>query len=218
MQALCVLSGVFWAHCGWRKEAFGTREIIIHYNWLLSKNINELRSFLGFTNYYASYVDHYAETVAILQGKLKVPRELGKRGSKVPITWTDADQKAFEEIKEKLCSGLSLTRVDPDRPYILRTDASNFAIGAVLEQFPDEKRLPTGEQLLAGKTVPVAFLSRKLAEGQVKWVPREKETYAIIAALEKWHQPVLVWTDHTSLKEWTNEVLDPPPVVRWSAV
>ena len=104
--------------------------------------------------------------------------------------------------------------MDPDRPYIL-PDASNFAIGAVLEQFPHEKRLPTREEVLAGKTVPVAFFSRKLAEGQVKWVPREKETYAIIAALEKWqswigHQPVLGLTDHKSLKEWTNEVLDPP--------
>ena len=136
----------------------------------------------------------------------------------MPITWTDADQKDFEEIKEKLCSGLSLTRLDPDRPYILRTDASNFAIGAVLGQFPDEKRLPTREEVLAGKTVPVAFFSRKLAEGKVKWVPRDKETYAIIAALEKWqswigHQPVLVLTDHMSLKECTNEVLDPP---QWS--
>ena len=44
---------------------------------------------------------------------------------------------------------------------------------------------------------------------------REKETYAVVAALEKWEyfigfQPVLVLTDHKSLEWWTTEVIDPP--------
>ena len=39
-------------------------------------------------------------------------------------------QKAFDEIKARLCSGLSLHRVNPDRPFVLRTDASDYAIGA----------------------------------------------------------------------------------------
>ena len=55
-------------------------------------------------------------------------------------------------------------------------------------------------------SVPVAFWSRILAEGQRRtWTAREKETYAIVCALRKWSghiglQPVVVCTDHQSLQ------------------
>ena len=62
-------------------------------------------------------------------------------------------------------------QIEPDQPFVLRTDASDFALGAVLEQQRDDK------------WVPVAFYSRKLARGQKNWTAREKETYAIVTAL-----------------------------------
>ena len=49
--------------------------------WELPRTISELRAFLGFTNYYSMYVEMYVEVVAILQDKLKVPRELGKKAA-----------------------------------------------------------------------------------------------------------------------------------------
>ena len=103
-----------------------------------------------------------------------------------------------------MCSGLTLHRVNPDRPFVLRTDASDYAIGATLEQGIDGIEKLDLEMVKQRKTVPVAFVSRKLSEGQRKCVPREKETYAVVAALEKWEsfigfQPVLVLTDPKSL-------------------
>ena len=67
----------------------------------------------------------------------------------------------------------------------------------------------------AKKTVPVAFMSRKLTGSQRNWVPREQETYAINLALQKWEswigfQPVLVLTDNKALERWTTEALDTP--------
>ena len=85
------------------------------------------------------------------------------------ITWDEEDQQAFEELREKLCSGLQLQIVNPDKPFILRVDASQFAVGGVLEQLKDDEdktRIPTAEDVRAGKTMPVAFMSRKLTEGQ----------------------------------------------------
>ena len=77
--------------------------------------------------------------------------------------------------------------VRPDRPFILRVDASGRAVGAALEQFTDETTgMPSSEDIHTKKRVPVAFCSRKLAPGQLKWNPREKETYAVILALSKW--------------------------------
>jgi hypothetical protein len=77
-----------------------------------------------------------------------------------------------------------LQRVNPDKPFVLRVDASRYAIGATLEQVLDEDRAATIEDVRARKTVPVAFMSRKLASNQRNWVPREQETYAIILALK----------------------------------
>jgi len=191
--------------------------------WEIPQTITELRAFLGLTNQYSSYVEQYAELVAPLQEKLKVPRSIGKKGSKHKIQWSPSEMEGFQLIKQKLSEKLSLHAVNPDKPFVLRADASRYAVGATLEQLPDSASIPTVDDVRAGKTVPVAFLSRKLTGSQRNWVPREQETYAIILALQKWDtwiglQPVLILTDHKALESWAKEVLDTPsgPVGRRS--
>lgn len=136
-------------------------------------------------------------------GKLQVGRIDGKKGSTKPVNWDDATKQAFEELKRALATGLEVFRLEPDQPFVLRTDASDFAIGAVLEQERE------------GKWVPVAFHSRKLAKSQLNWTAREKETYAIVAALRKWagwvgFQPIIVKTDYKSVEDWVTEQVDTP--------
>ena len=94
-------------------------------------------------NYFSEYVPHYAEFAGPLSEKLKVGREDGKKGSKKPITWDPASIQAFEALKGKLAQELELFQLDPDRPFVMRCDASNFAIGAVVRQaHTDEDRRP----------------------------------------------------------------------------
>ena len=76
----------------------------------------------------------YGEIVAPLQDKLKVPREIGKKGSKHKVEFSDEELKLFQQVKEELCGALLLQHVNPDRPFVLRTDASRYAVGASLEQ------------------------------------------------------------------------------------
>ena len=129
-----------------------------------------------------------------------------------------ADLEAFEALKARLLSGLQLYTVNPDCPFVLRTDASDRAAGAALEQFRDSsvRGCPTLEGIATLPLVPVAFCSRKFTSGQVRtWSPREKETYAIVLALLKWSswigmQPVVVLTDHKCLESWAKEHLDTP--------
>ena len=98
---------------------------------------------------------------------------------------------------------LGLFLVDPDKGFVLRTDASDYALGAVLEQVPVTH-------------VPVTTWSRVLAEGQSQtWTAREKETSAIVCALWKWSghiglQPMVVCTDHQSLQSRHKEHVDTP--------
>ena len=98
--------------------------------------------------------------------------------------------------------------MNTNKPFVLRVDASGYAVGATLEQLVSEDRMPTPEDVKSRKTVPVAFLSRKLTTSQRNWVPRELETYAIVLALQKWEswiglQPVLTLTDHKAPESWT---------------
>ena len=85
-----------------------------------------------------------------------------------------------------MSESLILRGVNPDKPYVLGVDASKYAVGSALEQILDEERCPPKEDVLKRKMVPVAFMSRKLTGSQRNWVSREKETYAIILALQKW--------------------------------
>ena len=132
------------------------------------------------------------------------------------MQFTLEEQRLFEQLKLKLLSGLSLQTVDPDRPFVLRCDASKHAIGASLEQLPSGGSIPTTAKILGKKTERVAYMSRKLTPGQAaKLEIHKKETYAIICALKKYagwigRQPVIVIRDHSSLEKWTSEVFATP--------
>ena len=65
-------------------------------------------------------------------------------------------------------------KVDYSKPFVLRTEASDTAIGAQLMQELD------------GNLRTVALYSRKLTGSQLNWAVKEKEMYAVIAALHKW--------------------------------
>ena len=51
--------------------------------------------------------------------------------------WTDEHEKAFNKIKNLFDENIILKYVDPGRPFILTTDASDHAIAAVLSQMND---------------------------------------------------------------------------------
>jgi hypothetical protein len=100
----------------------------------LQGTVTSLRGFLGITNYYSSYVHNYAALAAPLMGKLQVNRLDEKKGSLKHVAWDDESRAAFGALKEALKEGLQVFQLEPDQPFVLRTDASDFAIGAVLEK------------------------------------------------------------------------------------
>ena len=117
------------------------------------------------------------------------------------LVWGDPHE--VEGGAHQLLSAVGLHLVDLDRGYILRTDASSYAIGAVLEQVLDD-----------GRHVPVAYWSRVQAEGQRRtWTPREKEAFAIVMVLRKWAvyialHPIMACTHHQSLQSWRKAHVD----------
>ena len=196
---------------GKRVPAPGKLAAVQH--WAPPPTVTAMRGFLGLCNYYSHYVRMFAEYAAPLQDKLKLPRELGKAGSKHKLKWTAEDLKAFARLKEALVADLELHHIDSRKPFALRTDASQYAIGAALEQFPKIDGVPTLDQIKPGASVPVGFMSRKLTVGQRdRWDTRDKETYAVVSGLERWaghigYNQVLILTDHKSLESWHKEYI-----------
>ena len=145
-------------------------------HWEKPQTISGLQSFMGFCNFFSGYVRMYADLSGPLRKMLQLGKFDGRKGSKKKLAWTTEAEEAFDKWRERLLGQLGLFLVDPDKGFVLCTDTSDYAVGAVLEQVRCD-----------GTHVPVAFWSRVLAEGQRRtWTAREKETYAIVCALGRW--------------------------------
>ena len=109
-------------------------------HWEKLKIVSELRAYLGFCNYYSGCIEMYAEYAAPMSAMLEGNREETKIGSKKALVWNEESDRAFERMKQALLSAVGLNLVDPDRGFVLCTDASDYAIGAVLEQVLEDVR------------------------------------------------------------------------------
>ncbi|GBG76046.1 hypothetical protein CBR_g21286 [Chara braunii] len=97
--------------------------------WPAPTSAKELRSFLGLTSYYSNFIRGYARYSYVLTSTL-----LQKNP---PWAWTPLHEDAFRAFKKAVTCAPVLQLPDFDRPFILTTDASDFAVGAVLSQlFP----------------------------------------------------------------------------------
>ena len=136
------------------------------HHWEKPQTISELRSFMEFCNYYTGYVGMYAELSGPLHKMLQVGKFDGRKGSKKKLVWTPEAEDAFNRLKERLLGQLGLFLVDPDKGSVLRTDASDYAVGAVLEQVRDD-----------GTHVPVAFWSRIWPRANAVHGPRGRKRH-----------------------------------------
>ena len=163
-------------------------------------NVWELRGFLGLVNYYLGYVQNYASIATTLIEMLKnLPKH--KNGKNIGLTWNASANEAFLKPKRAITDTVPLQLAVWEEDFVLTPDASNWAVGAALQlEGPD------------GALRPLAFFFRELSGSQLHWSPRERECYAIVAALLKWHgwvgnKRVKVRTDHRSLEGWAMEDL-----------
>lgn len=168
-------------------------------NYPLPKTTTEIKSFLGLIGYYRRFIKDFARITQPLTACLK-------KRNKIVI-----DQKyidAFEKCKELLTNAPLLQFPDHTKPFILTTDASNVALGAVLSQGP------------IGQDKPVAYASRTLSDTESRYSTIEKELLAVVWAT-KHFRPYLygrkfdIYTDHKPL-EWLNSLKEPnSKLMRW---
>ncbi|GFS89251.1 retrovirus-related Pol polyprotein from transposon 297 [Trichonephila clavipes] len=116
--------------------------------------------------------------------------------------WSEIEQHAFQSLKQCLITPPILRQVDPKKPFIIRTDASSYALGAVLLQGES----PTDEQ-------PVEYASRLLSSAEKNYSTTEREALAVVWALNKFRgyiegAGITVASDHQPLK-WLMNLTSP---------
>ena len=171
---------------GTRRPAKSKVEAITGWTKEMIKTPKQMKGFLELANWYAIYIKNFAQHAAplmeSLKGKYSEGRPQGQKNHKIKvkpenntIQWTKEMEAGFEAIKQALVSDDVVNHIPvPGGAYRMHTDASDFAVGAVLEQ-----------EISPGVWKVIAYFSRKLQNGQVNWSVREKETYALVTALLK---------------------------------
>ena len=123
--------------------------------------------------------------------------------------WSEDCQKAFNFRKTKLTESPILVHADLTKPYRLYTDASDYAIGAILAQIGED-----------GEEHVIHYLSQQLSRTQRRWAVIEKEAWALVTALRKFRQYLLgakfmVYTDHKPLKSLFTAEMKNARIQRW---
>ena len=142
-----------------------------------------VQQFIGLANYYHRFIPHFAEIAEPLTSIM---------GKQATFVWNKAQQSAFDKLKVALCEAPVLCLPDLNADFVLETDASNIAVGAVLQQ-------DKGQGLQ-----PVSYFSRKLNSAERNYPVHEREQYAVVLACLKWRHYLMgkctkVVTDHRAL-------------------
>ena len=170
-------------------------------NWPTPTTVKQVRSFLGFCNFYRPFIYQFSHIARSLN-------ELTKK--ETPWKWGEQQQQAFEELRRRITSEPVLQQPRLDQQFEIEVDASGFAIGAVLMQ-RDE----------TGKRHPIAYFSATLTEAKRNYDIYELELYAIVRALRHWRSfvagsphEILIYTDHANLQYWKQPHKIPRRVAR----
>ncbi|GBG69048.1 hypothetical protein CBR_g3746 [Chara braunii] len=170
-------------------------------DWPTPRTLTELRSFLGLANYYRKFVRNFSTIAAPLRRLLK----------KEAIWQLDKDcTSALKKLKRALIEYPVLKVADPSLPFVVTTDASQYGIGAVLQQDDDNGYRP------------VEFMSARMPSEKVATSTYERELYALRQALEHWKHYLLgrhfkVYSDHETLRWLKTQAKMTPKLTRWAA-
>ena len=152
-------------------------------DWPVPTELRQVRAFVALASYYRRSMKDFAKIAKPLT-------TLTKKYEK--FVWTAERQAAFEGLKECLVNAPVVCSPREGCPFILDTDASDFALGAVLQQLQDLR------------VVVIAYASRNLSEPEIAYCTTRKELLGIIYGLKQFRHYLLgqkfqLRTDHSAL-------------------
>lgn len=173
-------------------------------DWPEPKKLRDIQQFLGFANFYRRFIKGYSRII------IPLTRLLKKNST---FNFDDAARTAFRTIKERFSDASILRHFIPDLETVIETDASDFAISAILSQYH-------GKELR-----PVAFMSRKMLPAELNYEIHDKELLAIVSAVKLWRhyleglsKPFIILTDHQALQYFQTSKTLTRRQARWSEI
>src|SRR5882672_7212089 len=172
--------------------------------WPTPTNLNAVQAFLGFANFYRQFIVGFLDIVIPL---------IRLTHKDTPFSWGPYNMKVFGALKHAFTTALILAHFNPDNPIVVETDASDYAIAAIISQIsPDD-----------GDIHPIAFYSRSMQPAELNYEIYDKELLAIFEAFRKWRNylegsahVVLVLSDHKNLEYFATTKQLTCRQVRWS--
>lgn len=164
------------------------------------KDVSEVRTLIGLFSYYRRFIKNFSHIAEPLV-------RLTQKG--IQFEWGEEQKKAFSTLTSHLIKQPILAYPDFSQPFILQTDASSYAVGAILAQIRD------------GKERVIAYASQMLNKAQRNYSVTEKEAYAIHWAT-KYFRPYLlgrefeIQTDHKALEYLASKAPENEKLARWS--
>ena len=164
----------------------------------------QMQRFLGTALFFSEFIPCYADATRLLYDMTKTHFVWD------PGTWTEDYEGAFRHVKQCLCESVEKYFPDYELNWILRVDASDSAVGAVLLQI----------KIIDGKEVyqPIGFKSHKFSGSAANWDAHKKEAYALYFGVKSFSyylrgKPFILETDHSNLQYI--EKSEVPIIVRW---
>jgi hypothetical protein len=169
--------------------------------WGTPQRATDLRSFLGAVGYYRRFIPGFAEPVAKLTPLLR---------KHARFTWTAEHETAMKELKERMTTPPVLIPPDFRKPFLVVTDASDYAISAALIQ------------LVGTKEHPVRYYSRTLQPAERNYSTTDREALAVVSAFKQFRVYLLgskttLFTDHQALKQVLTDAQPTGRRARWIA-
>ena len=155
-------------------------------NWPTLTNVKDVRSFLGFCNFYRAFILNFSTLAWPLD-------DLTKKN--YPWKWNENEQHAFQNLKDVCASDFVLRTPDWSKQFIMETNALGFALGAVIMQKHEDG------------IYPIAFHSQSLLTAEKNYNTHDKELAGVVFGfkcgqpffLEAQH-PIIVRTNHKNLQ------------------
>jgi hypothetical protein len=162
----------------------------------------EVRSFLGLTGFYRNYIQNYSSIAAPLT-------DATKKNAPNKVVWGEEQEVAYNKLKECLMKSPVLRLPDMSKDFVLRTDASDVGVGAVLMQDHE------------GELFPIAYASKKFLGREKNYSVIERECLALVWAILKFSvylygRSFILQTDHQPLVYLDKSRFVNARIMRWA--
>jgi len=165
------------------------------------RNVREVRRFLGCTGFFRKHIPGYATISSPLHLLLKKNQKW---------FWGADQQKAFQELKDRLTTAPVLRQPDFNREFELHTDASSIAIGSCLMQRSDDSTPHA-----------IAYFSRKLRGAESRYPAIDLEALSVVEGVRifdsyLYGRHFTIYTDHRPLVHVFSRKTKSPRMTRYA--